>query len=59
MAKSPYVIRECFYCGPRRVVSQASREQYRHLDAIPCPTCGLDPAEVREIEKVVARRGER
>ena len=50
------VIRECFYCGPRRVVAANKKlEASRVLDSIPCPTCHLDPAEIRMIEDVRER----
>ena len=54
MKRSMFVTRYCLYCGPRKVTSQYYDEETRTPDAIPCPTCGLDPAEARMIEDVRA-----
>lgn len=45
-------VRDCLYCGPRQVSSQPDRERNRRPDWIMCPSCHLDPIEVRAIEKV-------
>lgn len=45
--------RHCLYCGPRTVL--VHDQGGRSLDFIPCPTCHLDPGEVRMIEDVRAR----
>ena len=49
------IVRECLYCGPRVVISDLCREPNRVIDSIPCPTCHLDPAEIRMIEDVRTR----
>lgn len=45
---SERLIRTCFYCGPRTVYSKRSYD----TSSIVCPTCGLDPGEIRSIEEV-------
>lgn len=54
MTRPTYIIRECLYCGPRKIIYRSERKSLK-LDAIVCPTCGLDPAEVRMTEDVIAR----
>jgi hypothetical protein len=39
-------MRECFYCGPYKPKHGSTLQSHT------CPTCGLDPIEVRAIERV-------
>lgn len=52
-----YIIRECYYCGPRKVIYRSGR--VANPDTIICPTCHLDPGEINSIEEVRSKGFER
>lgn len=47
------VVRNCGFCGPRTVKGEVWYEKHRNLEHIICPSCHMDPGEVRMTQRVI------